>query len=224
MGWERKRGKIEEFNRLLRGATRHQLHDTASGDLVDPADDALLHHARHRHAPAARRRQDADRHRRCTRSTSRGSIRALAARDRGLRHPAAAGQRHDVERRGLALRARLCRPHRRRSVHHRRVRHLSGPVRRRHLRRQGPLRRRRLHAALEAACRRTPCSRTTCSRACTRAPRWSPTSKSWTTIPPSVLAHARRQHRWVRGDWQILRVAAPVRADAPAASSATVCR
>ena len=26
MGWERKRGKIEEFNRLLRGATRHQLH------------------------------------------------------------------------------------------------------------------------------------------------------------------------------------------------------
>ena len=26
--------------------------------------------------------------------------------------------------------------------------------------------------------------------------------------PSSVLAHARRQHRWVRGDWQILRVAA----------------
>ncbi len=26
MGWERKRGKIEEFNRLLRGATRHELH------------------------------------------------------------------------------------------------------------------------------------------------------------------------------------------------------
>ena len=22
--------------------------------------------------------------------------------------------------------------------------------------------------------------------------------------PSSVLAHARRQHRWVRGDWQIL--------------------
>ena len=26
MGWERKRGKIEEFNRLLRGADRHELH------------------------------------------------------------------------------------------------------------------------------------------------------------------------------------------------------
>jgi cyclic beta-1,2-glucan synthetase len=23
-------------------------------------------------------------------------------------------------------------------------------------------------------------------------------------LPSSVLAHARRQHRWIRGDWQIL--------------------
>ena len=30
--------------------------------------------------------------------------------------------------------------------------------------------------------------------------------------PSSVLAHARRQHRWVRGDWQILVVAVSVRA------------
>ena len=49
MGWERKRGKIEEFNRLLRGAT-----DTSFavqvGDLLDPAGDPLLHHAGHRHA------------------------------------------------------------------------------------------------------------------------------------------------------------------------------
>ena len=30
--------------------------------------------------------------------------------------------------------------------------------------------------------------------------------------PSSVLAHARRQHRWVRGDWQILLVAVAVRA------------
>ena len=32
--------------------------------------------------------------------------------------------------------------------------------------------------------------------------------------PSSVLAHARRQHRWVRGDWQILLLAVPVRAHA----------
>ena len=39
--------------------------------------------------------------------------------------------------------------------------------------------------------------------------------------PSSVLAHARRQHRWVRGDWQILLVAVSVRAVAhrPAAQS-----
>jgi cyclic beta-1,2-glucan synthetase len=35
MGWERKRGKLEEFNRLLRGA-----HDTSF--VVKTADDALL--------------------------------------------------------------------------------------------------------------------------------------------------------------------------------------
>jgi len=28
--------------------------------------------------------------------------------------------------------------------------------------------------------------------------------------PASVLAHARRQHRWVRGDWQILPLAVPL--------------
>ena len=37
-----------------------------------------------------------------------------------------------------------------------------------------------------------------------RERRSCPTSRSWTTIPSSVLAHASRQHRWVRGDWQIL--------------------
>ena len=48
----------------------------------------------------------------------------------------------------------------------------------------------------------------------TRAPRSSPTSRSSTTIPSSVLAHARRQHRWVRGDWQILRWLFPLVPDA----------
>ncbi len=42
--------------------------------------------------------------------------------------------------------------------------------------------------------------------------------------PSSVLAHARRQHRWVRGDWQILWWLLPVRAVADAAWRATGCR
>ena len=74
-------------------------------------------------------------------------------------------------------------PHRRRPVHDRRVRHLPGSLRRRHLHRQGPLRRRRVHGGARGlACPRTRCCRTTCSKACTRAPRWSPTSRSSTTI------------------------------------------
>ena len=42
--------------------------------------------------------------------------------------------------------------------------------------------------------------------------------------PSSVLAHARRQHRWVRGDWQILWWLFPVRAVARPASRAIACR
>ena len=42
--------------------------------------------------------------------------------------------------------------------------------------------------------------------------------------PSSVLAHARRQHRWVRGDWQILLVAVSVRAVARRACGAIACR
>ena len=55
MGWERKRGKIEEFNRLLRGAGETSFR-TCRRRPVGPAARALLHHARQRHAPAARRR------------------------------------------------------------------------------------------------------------------------------------------------------------------------
>ncbi len=37
--------------------------------------------------------------------------------------------------------------------------------------------------------------------------------------PSSVLTHARRQHRWIRGDWQILYLAVPVRAVATGAEA-----
>ena len=72
MGWERKRGKIEEFNRLLRGAT-----DTSFvlhvGDMSDPAAGAVLHHARQRHAPAPRCRAAADRHHHASAESARRS-------------------------------------------------------------------------------------------------------------------------------------------------------
>ena len=180
MGWERKRGKIEEFNRLLRGATdtSFAVHGRRPGD---PAAGPLLHHARQRHAPAARRRARADRHhhasaqpRRVRSARSAASPKATASCSRAISvtFTSAAG----------SLFARLYSgPHRRRPVHDRGLGHLSGPVRRRHLHRQGPLRRRRVHRrARGLACRRTRCCRTTCSRGCTRASRSSRTS-SWST-------------------------------------------
>ena len=42
--------------------------------------------------------------------------------------------------------------------------------------------------------------------------------------PANVLAHARRQHRWVRGDWQILAWLLPDGPDARRASRRTACR
>ena len=149
MGWERKRGKIEEFNRLLRGAT-----DTSFavqvGDAGDPAQRPLLHHPRLRHPPAARRRQEADRHHRPPLEPPALRPRA-GPRHRGLRHPAAARQRDHGQRRRVALRAPLRRPHRRRPLHHRGLGHLPGPLRRGHLHRQGALRRGRLHGRARGA-------------------------------------------------------------------------
>ena len=142
MGWERKRGKLEEFNRLLRGATRHELHGRGRRPRRLRRR-ALLHHARFRHAPAARRRQEADRHRRPPAEPA--ALRPpRRPRHRGLRDPAAAGERDHGERRRVALRAALRRPHGRRPLHDRRLRHLPGPLRRGDLHGQGALRRRRV--------------------------------------------------------------------------------
>ena len=67
---------------------------------------------------------------------------AAPARHRGLRHPAAARERHDGKCGRVTVRPRLLRSHRRRSVYHRRLGHVPGPLQRGHLRRQGALRRR----------------------------------------------------------------------------------
>ena len=78
MGWERKRGKIEEFNRLLRGATDTSFVADA-GDIGDPAGCPLLHHARQRYAAAARCGARADRDHHPSAESRRRSIRGSAA-------------------------------------------------------------------------------------------------------------------------------------------------
>ena len=111
IGWERKRGKIEEFNRLLRGAGDTSFRHVA-GDL------SIL--------PEVRYCITLDSDTRLPRDAARKLIGiilhplnqprvdpAAAARHRGLRHPAAARQRDHGERGRIALRACLCRPYRR---------------------------------------------------------------------------------------------------------------
>ena len=151
----------------------------------DPALRPLLHHAGLGHAPPARGGPEAHRHHRPPLEPS-ALRRGGGPGHGGLRHPPAARQRHHGQRRRFAVRAHLCRPYRRRSLHHRRLRHLPGPVRGGDLHGQGSLRRGRLQTRpWTAACPRTRSCPTTCSKACTRAPPSSPTSRSWTTIPPA---------------------------------------
>ena len=61
MGWERKRGKLHELNRLLRGATDTTFMSVAGRAPTVPRGRALRHHARCRHEAAARRGAPADR-------------------------------------------------------------------------------------------------------------------------------------------------------------------
>ena len=59
MGWERKRGKLLDLNHLMRGG--FDSFPVKVGDLQRAAPDPLCHHARFRHAASARRRAAAGR-------------------------------------------------------------------------------------------------------------------------------------------------------------------
>ena len=145
MGWERKRGKLAEFNRFVLDrrararsrsswATRRRSASvryviTLDADTVLPPDAAPLLVGALAH-PLNRAVYDP----------------ALGRVVRGLRHPAAARRRLAAERAPLALRRDPLRAPGRRSVHHRRLRRVPGPLRRGQLHRQGHLRRRRVRA------------------------------------------------------------------------------
>ena len=81
MGWERKRGKLEELNRLLRGATDTSF-DVQVGEPAVLQGRAVRHHPRLGHPPAARRRPASWSASPSTRSTARASIRPRAGSPR----------------------------------------------------------------------------------------------------------------------------------------------
>ena len=145
MGWERKRGKLAEFNRFVLGQGERRVLGDRGRRRADQAACATSS----RSTPT-----------RCSRPTRRpllvGALahpaqpRGLRSRTRPrgarLRHPAAAGRRLAAERQPLGLRVDPLGAPRRGPVHHRGLRRLSGPVRRGELHRQGDLRRRRVRA------------------------------------------------------------------------------
>ena len=79
MGWERKRGKLRELNRLLRGATDTSFLPPESGAPAAPAGSPLRDHARRRLPPAAGGRAPAGRNDRPPAEPSRASTRPARA-------------------------------------------------------------------------------------------------------------------------------------------------
>ena len=190
MGWERKRGKLAEFNRLLRGAT-----DTSfvvvHGDCRVAARDQVRHHARFRHAPADGGGTPPGRH--PVASAQPAAVRcAPAARHRRVRRAAAARAGQHRERGPHAVRAGLLRatsasirtpprcPTCTRTCSTRAATSARASTTSTRSRRRSP-----------DGCPRTRCSATTSSRACTRARGCAPTSTWWTTTPRTTWRSRR---------------------------------
>ena len=85
-----------------------------------------------------------------------------------------------------------------------RLRHLPGPVRRRHLHRQGPLRRRRVHGGARGPGAGERAALPRPLRGAARARGAGLGRRGRGRLPVERARPRRRQHRWVRGDWQIL--------------------
>ena len=107
MGWERKRGKLAELNALLRGGAARPLRADRRRHRR-AARRALRHHARHRHAAAARRGAQARRDPGApAQPPALRRPAGIATRRRRLRHPAAARRRQPAERASRSRFARL---------------------------------------------------------------------------------------------------------------------
>ncbi len=171
MGWERKRGKLQEFNRLLRGA-RDTSYVTATADpellagvryvITLDADTRLPRDAARRLVGVALHPLNRPRYDPAAGRVTRGY---------GILQPRVSITLESASRSRFARifsGQRGARP-----LHHRRVGRLSRPLRRGQLHRQGALRRRRLRGgARRPRPRQLASSATTSSRGSTRAARW----------------------------------------------------
>ena len=111
-----------------------------------------------------------------------------------------------AEREPVALRRHLLRPTGRRSVHDRRLGRLPGSLRRRDVHRKGHLRRRRVPASDGRTLPRehSLLSHDLIEGAFARAGLVTDI-EVFDDYPTRYLTSTRRTHRWIRGDWQLLR-------------------
>ena len=205
MGWERKRGKLHELNQLLRGSTDTNFIPIGGKIPQLPQD---IKYVITLDADTRLPRGAADKPRRHDGAPAEYSEvqRGAGPHRRWLRRGAAAHHAHAAYRsRWLDLPAYVLRSRRHRSLCLRRLRCVSGSFPRRFVHRQRHLRRRRVSKPRSPEkSARTRCSATTFSKEFSRAPLWRRTSNSSTNIPSHYEVAASRQHRWTRGDWQLL--------------------
>ena len=151
MGWERKRGKLHELNRLLRGATDTTFMADRRPLTCRACRRPLRDHPRCRYAAAARSGQAAGRQDGA--SAQRPRLDADSGRvveGYAVLQPRVTPVVADRSR-GIDFPARLLQPERHRPVRVRGLRRLPGSIRRRFVQRQGNLRRRRLRGRARGA-------------------------------------------------------------------------
>ena len=205
MGWERKRGKLARAERPAARLDDDRHPDDRAGR-VDPADGrALRGHARRRHATAARRGRRASSGRSPIRSTGRPSTRdaGRVTHGYGVLQPRITPTL-PAEHEALDLPADLLRIGRHRPVRVGRLRRLPGPVRGGQLHRQGDLRRRRVRRGDGRPGAREHAAEPRPVRGHFARAGLVTDIELFDEFPSDYLVAAARQHRWARGDWQLL--------------------
>ena len=191
MGWERKRGKLEELNRLLRGdtGTSYSTHIGDPGGLSGIRFVITLDSDTQLPMGSAQRLVGLLAHPLNQAAFDAGD----GSRRRRLHHRSASHRDVSFELASYALLAALRRGHRLRHLYACVLGALPRPLRGGHLRRQGNLRRRRVRAQRRRARRpTTPSSATISSRESTAGRPWRRDIVLFESYPSSYAAYARR--------------------------------
>jgi cyclic beta-1,2-glucan synthetase len=203
MGYERKRGKLLEFNALLRGGPREFFRDRGEcGDIPDSSSMSITLDTDTQLPRDAARQLIGSMAHPLNRPVfdARGELSSKATASCS-RASASACQRPAV-----LVRPAFRRRRGNRSLHARGLRRLPGRLSGGLLHREGDLRRGCVPAGHEAGVSpRTPSSATTCWRHAYARSALVSDVEFYEEYPSRYNVDIDRRHRWIRGDWQIAR-------------------